>query len=983
MRTASLRRLSYGCLLFFVTFLKAADLAAPSEYEGKPVEEIRFIPAVQPLAPADLKRIMNLHPGQAIHLSDVRDLIKHMYASGLYSDIEVDTEPSGNGLAVVIRTTEQWFVGPYEVRGKLNNPPNAGQLGNATQLQLGAPFSDEDIQNAQKGVTDLLQRNGLYLSEINPKITRDAEHQEVSITFQVNSGKRARLTTPVIKGDTKIPPEKVAKYAKYKGLFRWKPATEDNTQRGLRNIRSKYDKQDRLTAEVTLDDTKYLPDQKRVQPVITAEGGPKIKIQTSGAKMSKGKLEKYVPVFDEETVNRDLLVRGVANLRDYFQLKGYFDVGVNFTTKQVDPDHENITYTVGLGQRKKLVRVDVRGNKYFKTADIRERMFLHPNGLIRLRHGRYSKGFADTDKNNITALYRANGFRDIKITINTIENYKNKKGDVAVAFVINEGPQYLVSKVDVEGITRTDKQQMISRMATRPGEPFSETNVALDRDYILTVYQSAGYPNANFVWQMVKGPGPNQVSVQYTVTEGQPAFVRDVLITGMRATSPRLVNPNITLQRGEPLSWTQMGRMQRNLYNLGVFDKVDMAIQNPDGDTEQKYVLFHLVEGHRWYTAVGFGAELARFGGSQTSLNNSTGATGLAPRVDLEVSRLNMWGLGHSINFKGRYSTLDRQVQLNYLAPRFHNVDGRNISVTALYDNERDVLTFTARRVQGSVQLSQKFSKATTALFRYQWENDTVDQSTLKINPLLIPLASQPANMGMLAANIIQDRRDDPTDAHRGIYNSADVGVVERYFGGNKNFTRLLLRNSYYKTVFTDDVIASNTEFGWIHTFSRPTGVDPLDYVPIPEHFFGGGADSMRGFPFNEAGPRDPVTGFPLGGNALFFHSTEFRFPLIGDNIGGVFFHDMGNVYTDLRSISFRVHQNSLTDFDYMVHAVGFGIRYRTPLGPVRADFAYSINPPSFHGLEGTYQQLLFGGATPTTRSVSHFQFFISIGQAF
>jgi outer membrane protein insertion porin family len=88
-------------------------------------------------------------------------------------------------------------------------------------------------------------------------------------------------------------------------------------------------------------------------------------------------------------------------------------------------------------------------------------------------------------------------------------------------------------------------------------------------------------------------------------------------------------------------------------------------------------------------------------------------------------------------------------------------------------------------------------------------------------------------------------------------------------------------------------------------------------------------------------------------------------------------------VYSTLSAISFRVHQNNLTDFDYMNHAVGFGIRYQTPLGPVRVDLAYSINPPTFNGLQGTYDQLLFGGATKVIQSVSHFQFFFSIGQAF
>ncbi len=357
--------------------------------------------------------------------------------------------------------------------------------------------------------------------------------------------------------------------------------------------------------------------------------------------------------------------------------------------------------------------------------------------------------------------------------------------------------------------------------------------------------------------------------------------------------------------------------------------------------------------------------------------------TGFAPNFDFEISRLNLWGLGHSVNLKSRYSTLDRRVSLNYLAPRFRNVDGRNISFTALYDNTRDVLTFTAVTYDGSVQYSQKLAKPTTMLVHYSWRDSKVDESTLKISPFLIPLYSQPSRVAEIGGSLIQDKRDDPTNAHKGMYTSLDADFAESRLGGNKNFVRFLGRNSYYKTIRPNYVLASNTEFGVIAAFSLAPGFIPSTYIPLPERFFGGGQSTLRSFPYNQAGPRDPETGFPIGGNALLFHSTELRFPLLGDNIGGVLFHDLGNVFTGLSRMSFRFHQKGLGDFDYLTHAVGFGITYRTPLGPVRLDLAYSLNPPTFNGLNGTYQQLVLGQATPAIKSVSHFQFFFTIGQAF
>jgi outer membrane translocation and assembly module TamA len=176
-------------------------------------------------------------------------------------------------------------------------------------------------------------------------------------------------------------------------------------------------------------------------------------------------------------------------------------------------------------------------------------------------------------------------------------------------------------------------------------------------------------------------------------------------------------------------------------------------------------------------------------------------------------------------------------------------------------------------------------------------------------------------------------------------------------------------------------------QFGYIDRFAG------LSEIPLAERFFAGGASTHRGFPSNQAGPRDTQTGFPLGGNVLLVHSTELRFPLIGDNLGGVAFHDMGNVFSDIGNVKFRATQRDLQDFSYMVHAVGFGIRYRTLVGPIRVDLAYAPNTPRFRGLSGDLQDFIKAGPSPdlcmepgltcVNQRISRFQFHFSLGQTF
>src|SRR5579872_1666189 len=344
-----------SCLLSFSLCLRGDELAPPSESVNRPIERIQYVPELQPIGRADLARAVQVKVGQPLRMADVRATVKQLYRTGEYANVEIDATPDGAGVALTIRTTEQYFVGGVDVRGKESIPPNRGQIANASRLELGTPFSDQDLQTALARIRNLLQRNGFYLASVDPQIRRDPERQEVAFTFMVNPGKRARYTNPVVTGDTREPPEKVAKWAKYKAIIRWKRDTQQNSQAGVENIRKKYAKEERLTADVTLDRLDYLAENNRVRPNIKAEGGPKIKIETSGAKLSKSKLQEYVPVFDEGTVNRDLLVGGVRNLRDYFQNHGYFDVQIDFTNKDIDPDHQQIQYVIGLGARHKVV----------------------------------------------------------------------------------------------------------------------------------------------------------------------------------------------------------------------------------------------------------------------------------------------------------------------------------------------------------------------------------------------------------------------------------------------------------------------------------------------------------------------------------------------------------------------------------------------------------------------------------------------------
>ncbi|MBZ5725080.1 MAG: BamA/TamA family outer membrane protein [Acidobacteriia bacterium] len=992
-----------------VTLVILAALAPPmlpaqhQKYEGLQVLNIQFDPKVQPLDPAELHDILPLKTNQPLRIAQVRASIERLFATGRYADIQVDAEPYGTGVLIRFITRSSWFIGNLSMGGRVSSPPNSGQLENATRLDLGQLYTEISLQGAVTGIQRLLENNGFFQSQVHPVFDYETgrSYQQVNIRFDLAQGPRARFSPPVTIGDTKVDPSRILSATKFRRwiFHTWKPMTQTRVRQGLDGVRALYQKENRLEAKVSLESMKYEPATNSAIPTLRIDAGPRIEVHTIGAKISQKKLQRYVPIFEEHAVDHDLLVEGARNLQDSLQSGGYFDAQVAFKEQRVTNDRASIDYLVNTGLRHKLVAIHIAGNRYFQTEMLRERMYLQPASFLQFPHGRYSENLLRNDEESIVNLYQSNGFRDVKVTHRVQDDYLGKTDNIAVYLTVEEGPQYFVNDLQIDGIEKLDKAGILAKLSSVADQPFSEYNVAVDRDTILAQYFEKGFPNATFQWSFKPDAQPNRVDLHFVVNEGKQQFVRQVLASGLKFTRPGLVYRNFELNPGDPLSPTAVTDTQRRLYGLGVFARVNAAIQDPDGETDSKYVVYELDEARRYSLATGFGAELGQIGGCQQCLDAPAGATGFSPRVSVDFTRSNLWGLAHSISLRTRASTLEQRALLNYSWPRFGGRDDLSVSLTGLFENSRDVRTFDFKREEGSVQLSQKLSKATTLFYRYAWRYVTV--GNLKLSVLLVPQLSQPVRVGITSINLVVDRRDDPVDPHKGIYTTADLGLAERFLGSQPNFMRFLVRNATYYPIGKRTVLARSTQFGNIYGFHNAG--DPNEAIPLPERFFGGGAASHRGFPEEQAGPRDISTGFPLGGNALLFNQTELRFPLIGENLGGVLYHDAGNVYSSLADISFRVRQRNRPtgttspaseDFNYMVHSVGFGIRYRTPVGPLRVDLGYSINPPYFFGLGGNLQDLINAGPNPcapgnpsasrcSVQNVSHFQYFISIGQTF
>ncbi|HKD14202.1 MAG TPA: outer membrane protein assembly factor BamA, partial [Candidatus Angelobacter sp.] len=693
-------------------------------------------------------------------------------------------------------------------------------------------------------------------------------------------------------------------------------------------------------------------------------------------------IKKYVPVYEENAVDEDLLNEGSRNLRDYFQTKGYFDAKVTYAQKS-EPDRLDVLFNVDKGPIHKVESVTIEGNKYFPRQTIRERMQIQQAGGL-LLHGLYSQSMVAKDVNSIESLYRANGFLQVKVTPKLEDVDRHGKGFIKLLINIDEGPQSLVGKLTIQGNLAVPDEILRSLISSTEGQPYSDANVGSDQTEVTNYYFNHGFPEVRFESSARPEDGkPTLMDLTYKITEGPEIFVNQRVLSGLHYTRGFVAEREIAVHPGDPLSQEQMLDSQQRLYDLGIFNAVEVAVQNPEGDAAYKNVVFQVDEARRYTFTYGVGFEVQT--GQPAGVSNPGGGTGASARVSFDVTRLNFRGRDQTLTLQTRYGNLQKRVLVGYESPRWFDIKNLTFNLTAFYDDTFDVRTFEARRLEGAAELKQRLNKATTLLYRLIYRRVSIPSDTLVIDPNLIPLFSQPVRVGLPAFTYIRDTRDDPVESHKGMFSSVDTGLASGIFGSQANFGRLLLQNStYYQFHKKRWVFARNTRIGVEGLYGSTT------FVPLPERFFAGGSNSHRGFGLNQAGPRDLQTGFPLGGEALFLNNLELRtpplpLPFVGNDVSAVVFHDMGNVFASggdiLNSFLHYVQpnrsacQNTVTpncNFNYISHAIGSGIRYRTPIGPISFDLGYNLNPPVFP----VAQQSRF-------ETLGHFNFFFSIGQTF
>ncbi|MGA2989537.1 MAG: outer membrane protein assembly factor BamA [Candidatus Korobacteraceae bacterium] len=945
-----------------------AQVVARVEIQGTPMATAPYI-----------VKLIEQKTGAPVDREAIRRSIRRLYQTQLFDTIDVVSEPAeAEEIVLIFRTTPHYFVGLLTVDGLPKDGPRASEMISSATLELGLQYSPERLQESLERMHRLLEDNGYYQAKITYVENPDPATQQMSVNFHVVPGGLSRIGRVTLTGSPGLSPEQVEDFA---SLHPGDKVQPDQVQRALRRLRKRFQKGKRLEAQVAIARS-YNAANNTVDYTIEVRRGPLVEIMAEGARISRGQLKKQVPVYQEGSTDEDLLDEGRRNLRDFLQSEGYFNAKVSLQQKR-EEDSVRIVYEIDHGSRHRLANIRIEGGKYFDQRTLRERMSSQVSSWL-LPKGSFSPSLLVADVAAIKTLYRENGFPDVQVTGSVVEDYQDDPRKLQALIQIEEGRQVLVRNLTIAGNRSFPEVLLRQNLYNVPGQPYSLANATIDRETLVNFYFNQGFPQVQFeaTAKPVEGD-PAHMDVAYTITEGERVYVENVLVSGLSHTRRSFISRRFTLHGGDPLDQSKMAQTQSRLYDLGIFNEVNMAVQNPGGQVERKNVVYQLQEARRYTFHFGVGIEFAT-GSSPGS--NPQGNTGISPTGAFSVTRNNFRGKDESLTFQAQVGNLIKRAQASFEQPHWFEHPNLHFTYSFLYDNTRDVNTFTAERLGGSFQLQQRLTRADRLVYGFSYRRDKVDPSSFPagFSPDLASLYAAPVRIGMPSITYLRDTRDNPLASTKGSFTTADFGVATGWLGSEANFGRILAQNSTYHRFGNGYVFARSTRIG----IESPYGSSKV--VPLPEHFFAGGSNSLRGFSLNQAGPRDPISGFPIGGNAMFVNNFELRtppatLPLAGPGFNFVIFHDAGNVFDTVSHMWTSVVRWSQSnqeacktliatcDFNYIAQAVGGGLRYLTPIGPLRLDISYALNP-AFFKVEGT---------TSHIDRLRRFNLSFSIGQTF
>jgi outer membrane protein insertion porin family len=900
--------------------------AEASEEEAGPVVTAIEVRSDAPLPESlDLENLVETEIGQPLMGEDIRHTLRNLQVTGFAAEIELYTrdDPARGGVEVVIVFRAVILVEEVRVEGELGLPRE--DLRRVIPQREGEPLSEERVVRGVYELQDLYQRSGYFQGRARVSVATDEPRRRAVVTYQASSGERAAVSTiafdhPV---DPIAPAELVRQLRLQPGQFyRRQTAREDAERLQGWLIRQQFG-----AARVDPPVEEYDSGTNSVKLTYPIEVGPKITLRVLGADEKTLRRKGLLPFLGESGYDDALVLQAVNRLKSYFQEQGHFDVQVE-TEEQRTSGELQLTVRIEPGPVYTLREIVFSGNEEITDSELRQVMITSERSLLRPGSGRLVQQELDDDVVNLRRYYALHGYTQAEVGPPQVER---QEGELRLLLPIREGPRQRVVSVTFEGAEAVDLDALEENLPLQEGEGFHPVLLESTLEAIRAEYAARGYIQAQVSARQDWDPDHTLVDVVIQILEGPRQVADRIIVRGNERTQSDVIRRSLGLNAGDPISDVKLLEVERNLYQLGIFSRVDVGLVPAGLDTTERDVLVRVEEGKPRTLLYGIG-------------------------WDSEDEVRGLFGFNHS-NLLGRAYSLRTDLRWSRRNQRFRFIVNQpylgdhpvSLTSTVFYEGEdrRQEQPYDVTRYGARTEAVRLFGSRRVSLgvdYRIV-ELENVDPGVVSNE---IERRNQPYQITSLVPTFFWDRRDDPISTTRGWNTLLQLQYAFPAFETDTEFLKLFVQQTQFFDLGRENVVAASVRFGGIEPFKSlaaqpgdPLAEFPSRNVPIPERFVAGGDSTHRAYGLRELGirgetllPSSSGGGFvPVGGDGLLLFNLEYRFPLFGD-FGGTVFFDTGNVWADWRSI----------DLGELKNGIGLGARYRSPLGPIRAGIGWKLD---------------------------------------
>ena len=962
-------------LLVALVLAVAAPAAAqrpPESFSGRQVAQVRVLVEGVPSTDTALVDLIETPVGQPLSMAAVRDSIAHLYTLGRFQDIQVEAVDAANG-AVELRynLVSVRAVDRIEFRGSLGL--SEGRVRDALNDRFGRAPQPGRAAEVVRMLEQLYQDNGYFRSSIRPNSEELHNPERTILIFEIEAGPQARVGTIEIVGEPQATREAVLqRLALATGHVYDRARIDARLDEYARRLKG------RGYLRAAASEVARISEDGRTADVrIDIQSGPIVSVSFEGDALPADKRSELVPFEREGSVDEDLLEDSVGRIRAYLQQQGFWKADIAVRPLQTG-DTLNIVFFVRKGPAYRVAPegVQVTGNQSIPIEEIRPLVVLQPGAP-------YVESHLDATVGALIRLYTTRGFRWATVKSGVSEG--SAEGGTSLlhpTIAIVEGPRAVLDLITITGASAISEAEVRRLLQVQTGQPFYEPSISAGRDAVQLEYLNLGFSSAEVVLTPSLSEDRTRVALNVTLREGPQTFVDHLIIVGNRRTSEDVIRREVLLRPGAPLGLRDLLESRRRLSSLGLFRRIDIR-QVEHGSSSRRDVLVTVEEAPATTISYGGGVELTR------RLREDVGGFAverieLAPRGFFDIGRRNLGGKNRSVNLFTRVSVRPKD------APDDPGQDGKGLGLSeyrvvgtyrepaavlwnadltltgAIEEGVRSSFNFTRKGV--TADLSRLVTPTIRTSARYAFSSTrTFDERLDEEEQATIDRIFPEVRLSTVSGALVRDTRDDVAEPSRGDFFSGEVSLASRALGGEVGFLKTYLQGYWFKRLPGPRpvILATRASIGLADGFPRespptddagnPIEGDPviIEDLPASERFFAGGDTTIRGFALDTVGAPETISpsGFPRGGNGVLIMNVELRVPVAGD-FGAAVFSDSGNVW------------ERVTDFDItqLRGSVGFGVRYRSPIGPIRVDLGFKLDR-----------------RTGESRQVLHF----SIGQAF